>query len=181
MQGHYILLALGAIALYFLYQQVFAKKETRPLPPGPKPVPLVGNIKDLPVHGELESLHWLQLKDKYGPVSSITILGQTLVIIHDKDAAIELLEKRSVQTSGRPVMEFAFNLCGLSGFLSSQQNNATLRKYRKFVHQEFGTKSATASFNKIQLLESSKLISRLLEKPDNLDSNLRRYEGVWNG
>ena len=39
----------------------------------------------------------------YEPVSSVTALGQTVVIFNDYDLAIELFEKRSDEFSDRPV------------------------------------------------------------------------------
>lgn len=86
------------------------RKSNDPLPPGPRGLPLLGNIKDLPPPGKLESLHWLKHKDVYGPISSVTVLGQTLVFIHDKNIAVELLEKRSAIYSGRPRLKFGFDM-----------------------------------------------------------------------
>ena len=37
-----------------------------PLPPGPKGLPVVGNVNDLPKPGILEAHHWLKHKDLYG-------------------------------------------------------------------------------------------------------------------
>ena len=42
-----------------------------------------------------------------GPISSVTALGQTMVILNDAQAAIDLLEKRSAIHSSRPTMTFA--------------------------------------------------------------------------
>ena len=42
-----------------------------------------------------------------GPISSLTVMGQTLVIINDSRLAFELMEKRSVKHSSRPTMVFA--------------------------------------------------------------------------
>lgn len=42
-----------------------------------------------------------------GPLSSVTVMGQTLVIINDMKLAFELLEKRSVKHSSRPNQIFA--------------------------------------------------------------------------
>jgi hypothetical protein len=83
---------------------------TLPLPPGPKGLPLVGNINDLPPQGSQEYLHWLKFKERYGPLSSITVLGQTMIIIHDRDTALELMEKRASKHSGRPNMKFAMEM-----------------------------------------------------------------------
>lgn len=70
----------------------------------------MGNINDLPPPGSQEYLHWLKLKERHGPLSSVTILGQTLVIIHDRDIALELMEKRASKHSGRPNMKFAMEM-----------------------------------------------------------------------
>lgn len=37
-----------------------------PLPPGPKGLPVVGNVNDLPKPGVVEAHHWLKHKDLYG-------------------------------------------------------------------------------------------------------------------
>ena len=88
-----------------LYQRT--SKHDLPLPPGPKGLPLLGNIKDLPTPGILECHHWLKHKDLYGPISSITVLGQIFVIVNDADIALELLRDRAGKYSGRPEMMFS--------------------------------------------------------------------------
>jgi hypothetical protein len=55
----------------------------------------------------LECHHWLKHKDLYGPISSITVLGQTFVIISDAEMAVELLSNRAAIHSGRPQMVFS--------------------------------------------------------------------------
>jgi hypothetical protein len=59
-------LVIGAAALYTLYLFFAPKRNTTPLPPGPKPLPIVGNIADLPPAGVKEWKHWLKHKDLYG-------------------------------------------------------------------------------------------------------------------
>lgn len=76
------------------------------LPPGPKGLPILGNINDLPPPGKPEYEHWLEHKERYGPLSSVTVLGQSLIIIHDKEVAFELMEKRASKYSGRPNSKF---------------------------------------------------------------------------
>ena len=81
-----------------------------PLPPSPKGLPLVGNVNDLPQPGSLEYKHWLQHKEQFGLLSSVTVMGQTIIIIHDRNVAFELMEKRASKHSGRPSMKFAMEL-----------------------------------------------------------------------
>ena len=59
-------LAIGLAALYALYVFFAGKRNTTPLPPGPKPLPVLGNIADLPPAGVKEWEHWLKHKDLYG-------------------------------------------------------------------------------------------------------------------
>ncbi|EHK24794.1 uncharacterized protein TRIVIDRAFT_190045 [Trichoderma virens Gv29-8] len=138
------------------------------LPPGPKPLPILGNILDLPPSGTPEFQHWLKFKDLYGPISSITVLGQTMVFLHDKQAAYDILGKMSLKTSSRPKSVFAFELCGFQNFTSGRQYDATFRLHRKFMHQQAGTKLVAARFNGIQDVESRRLLKRILGSPKSL-------------
>jgi hypothetical protein len=96
------------LAFYVLKRLLLGQRQNHaPLPPGPKGLPLVGNLTDLPTSGIPEYYHWLKHKDIYGPISSVTVLGQTLIIVNDKDAAFELMDKRSNIYSGRAKMKFA--------------------------------------------------------------------------
>lgn len=93
-----IIAVLGTLFLFQWYQT----KKNANLPPGPKGLPIIGNLMDLPPKSVPEYQHWLSFKDTYGPISSITVLGTTLVLIHDKQAAHDLLEKAASETSSRP-------------------------------------------------------------------------------
>jgi hypothetical protein len=86
------------------------RKNSIPLPPGPRGLPFVGNILDLPPPEMPEYQHWLEHKERYGPLSSVTVLGQTIVIIHDKRVAFELMEKRASKYSGRPNLKFGIEM-----------------------------------------------------------------------
>lgn len=99
--------AVGAASVYALSRFLLPKRTPAPLPPGPKPKFLVGNMDDLPKPGEEEWLHYAKHKDLYGPISSVTVLGQTIVIINDYKTALDLFERRGTNYSGRPVMHFA--------------------------------------------------------------------------
>lgn len=172
--SNFILAQISIVLVFVVYRLFFRKKQDLlPLPPGPKPLPLVGNIKDLPPPGVPEFEHWLTFKDKYGPVSSVTVLGQTMVILHDKAAVIELLEKSSLKTSGRPIFFFGAEMCGYGGFMPTMQYNDLYRQHRKFIHQQMGTKILASRFNDVQDIESKRLLLRTLKDPKNFFEHIK--------
>lgn len=94
-----------------------------PLPPGPKPLPLIGNALDFP--DSHEGRFWAKHENLYGtlkfrpfifaqtyinfcagPISSVTSLGSTFIILNDQKIAVDLLDKRSMHYSSRPVFVF---------------------------------------------------------------------------
>lgn len=90
-----------------------------------------------------------------------------MIVLHDRDAARDLLEYKSLRTSGRPWLEFAINMCGFGRFVLLQQYDDVLRKYRKFMHQQFGTKALVSQFHDVQRAEAAHLLVRVLETPQN--------------
>lgn len=104
-----LILLVGVIAAYLINKLVNPKKYDHPLPPGPKGLPLLGNVNDLPKpDGAIEAQHWLKHKDIYGPISSVTVLGQTIVLINDAQIALELLARP--QHQARPHLVFASDM-----------------------------------------------------------------------
>lgn len=102
-----VLVLVCVLVAYVVHRLLRTKQNGLPLPPGPKGIPILGNLNDLPKPGILECHHWLKHKDLYGPISSITVLGQTFVIINDANIALELLRDRATIYSGRPKMVFS--------------------------------------------------------------------------
>ncbi|KAE9963354.1 hypothetical protein EG328_011497 [Venturia inaequalis] len=88
----------SATFIVFTFLQIFKKlikrKSGYRLPPGPKPLPIIGNFFDLPPNDGPEFLHWIKHKELYGPISSINVMGQTLVIFHDRDAAHAVMNQK---------------------------------------------------------------------------------------
>lgn len=116
---------LIAVAIYLLVQIISVKRRSSslPLPPGPRPLPLLGNLLDFPNEGP-EWLHWAKHKETYGnlrlqslfttnswfavsgPISSIKAFGTTFFIVNDRKIAFDLLDKRSARYSDRPLFPF---------------------------------------------------------------------------
>lgn len=170
-----IALAATAASLCLIVYWHYFRRNNRPrLPPGPKSLPVIGNIMDLPPKGMPEYQHWLRHKDDYGPISSVTVLGNTIVIIHDKASAHELLVKQSAKTSSRPHMEFGLNLCDYKNLFALSPSNDCHRRRRKLVYQHFGTRAMASQYSHVQEMEARRLLLRVLDEPDGLVQHIHR-------
>lgn len=165
--------AIGILGVALIGYRLFRNKKVFNLPPGPKGLPLVGNLFDLPPPNLPPYKHWAKLKEKYGPVFSLSFLGTTMVYLDSPDAIHEILEKKSLKTSGRPTLTFLGENCGLKELIVLKQYDADMRLHRKLIHQHLGTLASAQKYNHIQEVESHRFLQRLLNDPENLDKHTR--------
>ncbi|CAI7574648.1 unnamed protein product [Penicillium glandicola] len=171
-------LFLGALVLYVAKTLLSRQRSGGSLPPGPRRTPVLGNISDLPPPGAQDWLHWLQHKEVYGPVSSITVLGQTIVILNDVKSATELLVKRSSIYSSRPKLVFASEMAGWEDFLAMQTYSPRFRSHRKAMQPCIGSESAVAQFNHLQEVETHRFLFRVLEDQAKLIEHIQTEAGA---
>lgn len=107
MSVYIVIITVIVASLSFLFVKHVQRSKKPPLPPGPKGLPFLGNIRDLPPPGTLEWPHWQSHKEKYGPITSVTVLGQHFVILHDRQVITDLLETRAMKSASRPKLVFA--------------------------------------------------------------------------
>ncbi|PHH62995.1 hypothetical protein CDD81_6420 [Ophiocordyceps australis] len=158
-------LVLAALILLVILYHI-RPPPRHPLPPGPKPLPLLGNIAHLPPRNTPDYLHWLKLKD-YGPLTSLRILGTTLIVIHDAAMAVDLLDRMAGVASDRPQMVFAQDLCGMGRFLVLRNWDVAARRQRRFMNQQLGPRAVAAQYRRVQESEVLKLLVRILHEPEN--------------
>ncbi|KAF4592240.1 O-methylsterigmatocystin oxidoreductase [Ophiocordyceps camponoti-floridani] len=170
--------AVGVILAIILYHRYSQTRPAGKLPPGPKPLPLLGNINDLPPKGIPEYQHWLKHMRSYGPLSSITVLGQTTVIFHDRQAAHELLERTAKKMSGRPRLVFGPKLCGFDRILINKQpDDESFRCHRRLMQTQFGSSSAVAGYHDVLEAEVKVLLLRIWRQPERTLEILKTVTG----
>ncbi|KAI2466346.1 putative cytochrome P450 oxidoreductase OrdA-like protein [Annulohypoxylon bovei var. microspora] len=174
-----ISLGIGLVFAYLVSKLLrLSNVDHPPLPPGPKGVPFVGNLGDLPKPGVLESHHWLKYKELYGPISSITVMGQAIIIINDSKIAFELLEKRSAKYSSRPRQIFAGEMVGWENSLALSPYNNQFRTHRKNMGRIVGTKTAASQFNPLQEGEVGHFLLHLLNNPESFVNHVKKEAGA---
>ncbi|GKZ23594.1 hypothetical protein AbraIFM66951_009867 [Aspergillus brasiliensis] len=166
------------LALSLVKSGHLRKRGALPLPPGPKGLPLLGNIHDLPPHGSREWEHWLKHKELYGPISSVTTPGNTLIIINDAKVAIDLLERRSAHYSSRPRMVFGAELSGWERTVTMKRNPVHVRGQRRRIHQFLGSANALTPFYSQQNIEARWFLLRVLESPERLVDHIKSQTGA---
>ncbi|KAH7334825.1 cytochrome P450 [Rhizoctonia solani] len=167
----FTLLALGSSA-YLLYQERQSKK---PLPPSPAgSYPLVGHALIHPTENEhLTYAKWC--KELNSDIISVTVLGQTIVILNSVNAATDLLDRRSTIYSDRPYLRV---ICD-SRLFDWGRNIAILsygpqwKKQRRIMHEALKPSVNVHNFALFEK-ETYALLKRLAMSSESFESEFRR-------
>ncbi|KAF9447305.1 putative CyP450 monooxygenase [Macrolepiota fuliginosa MF-IS2] len=171
---------MAAWAIYHRLKQ--SSKQKLPLPPGPKPLPLVGNLFDYP-----HDSPWLTYRDwckEYGEIVSISILGQQTIILDSVDAITDLMGKRSAIYSDRTSFPMLNDLIGWHWNFAFMKYGSEWRRRRRVFNEHFN-QSTIRSLYPIHAKHSRLLMQRLLQSPEDFESHLRHnltasiMEGVF--
>ncbi|XP_062996467.1 cytochrome P450 2G1-like [Elgaria multicarinata webbii] len=112
-----------------------ARKGT--LPPGPTPLPLIGNFLQIKSGKILQSL--LKLREKYGPVFTVYFGTRPIVVLCGHDAVKEALIDKADEFSGRktnPTVERTFQEHGV--VFSEGERWKQLRRFSLTILRNFG-------------------------------------------
>jgi hypothetical protein len=103
----YIVSSLAALLVYLLLQHQRSRKVSN-LPPGPKRLPIIGNLLDIP--SEKDWLTYRAWNEQYGDIVYLEALGRSIVVLGTAAATDELLHRRSQYSSDRPTTVMANEL-----------------------------------------------------------------------
>ncbi|KIL00351.1 hypothetical protein PAXRUDRAFT_8298 [Paxillus rubicundulus Ve08.2h10] len=166
---------LAAFAL-FLVRHVLKPKQSLPFPPGPKPVPIIGNFLDVPDEKSWETFS--KWRKQYGDIISIEVLGRRIVILNSSKHAIELLEKRSLKSSNRPNFVLAGEMIGWKNTLVISQYGDRFKEFRKKVHRVIGTRSILETYYHHVERQGYRFLKRLLDAPEDFADHVRWMAGA---
>ncbi|KAF9228060.1 cytochrome P450 [Gyrodon lividus] len=141
------------------------------LPPGPKPLPFLGNILDVDL--ERPWLTYSVWRKKYGPLVYCQLLGQNVVIINSGKVARQLLDQRSSFYSSRP-SSCVGKLFGIEFNTALLPYGPEWRIHRRMFHQALRLE-ATELYQGLYQSSAIKLLQNLLDTPDDFESHLQLY------
>ncbi|XP_069584333.1 cytochrome P450 2K6-like [Ranitomeya imitator] len=135
---------LSIITCIFLATAIYKQKEHVPpnYPPGPKPWPIIGNIPELDVHKPYSSFQ--ELAKTYGPVYSIKIGVQKMIVLCGYDVVKEALITQAEVFSDRPYMPVFYDITRGNGVTYSNGDNwKTMRQFTISTLRDFGMGTRT--------------------------------------
>ncbi|KAJ7113941.1 cytochrome P450 [Mycena epipterygia] len=144
-------------------------KRTRsrlPLPPGPKKLPVVGNLFDIPVERQWETYHkWSKELDS--DIIHVDAAGTSIIVLSSMEAIRELFERRSSLYSDRPRMLMLNELIGTDFAIGDYW-----RSLRKMFHEAFNV-IAAQQFHPQERAAANQLLRRILLDPHNIMDHFR--------
>ncbi|KAI0800105.1 cytochrome P450 [Fomes fomentarius] len=145
-----------------------------PLPPGPRPLPIVGNFFDTPTK-DMEHAFY-ELNKRYGDIVYLNTFGQSMIVLGTHEAALDLLEKRSSNYSDR-LDSVMVSLTGLGWIFTTLPYGARWRRTRRLFH-EYMHPNAILKYRPIQQRLTLRYLRWLLDDPEDFQHHGRHLFGA---
>ncbi|KAH9483711.1 Cytochrome P450 monooxygenase COX2 [Psilocybe cubensis] len=141
-----------------------------PLPPGPKGLPILGSIFDMPL--EYPWLVYDQWFKIYGDMVYFEVLGQPFLLLGSLKRTSDLFDRRSWNYSSRAHMPMLVELMNWSFSLALMPYGQTWRRHRRAFNEHFH-RNTVWKYKALQQRESRALLRNLLDSPNQFLHHIR--------
>ncbi|KAF5364723.1 hypothetical protein D9757_012497 [Collybiopsis confluens] len=165
-------LFLISLVVMFLYCQR-PRRNRAPLPPGPRKLPLIGNLLDMPTTFEWETYNnWCKKLDS--DIIHLEVAGTSIVVMNSAQVAEELLDQHSAIHSDRSRLVMVNELMGWDYSFGLMAYGDEWRAQRKLFQREFNPQAAER-FHPIEIRATHQLLGHILDKPKNYVRHIRHF------
>ncbi|KAF8314212.1 cytochrome P450 [Clavulina sp. PMI_390] len=140
------------------------------LPPGPRGVPWIGQVLDIPMlHNHL---YYTELAAKYGDVYTVTALGQRIIVLNSYHIAFDLLAKRGSIHCGRPPFPYLRRFLGLEHAIPLIGADHSWKEGRRLYQTLLGKEVARANYSEDMTSHLRNYVLHTIEQGIDRDASL---------
>ncbi|KAK7039658.1 cytochrome p450 [Favolaschia claudopus] len=154
------------------------RRRTNPLPPGPRGLPLVGNLFDVPK--TRDALWYIEMSRKYdSDIISVNLAGTTVVVLNSRTAVTDLLENKSAIYSDRPPFPMLNDLVGFHWNLTFMRYGPRWKDELTSSHLQQQFQPSEVLLHRPRELAAARVLLRmLLDSPHKFESHLRHMAAM---
>ncbi|KZT58518.1 cytochrome P450 [Calocera cornea HHB12733] len=139
------------------------------LPPGPNPIPILGNF-GLPKDYRTTFKRWA---DQYGDIMTLRLMSTLVIVLNSRRATAEILEKRAASTFGRPGMVMAQELVGFSQDSGQTSDPKLHKEYRRLFSIAMSPRAVQA-YAPYQIQQFRQVALDMLHAPVGYEGAIKR-------
>ncbi|KAG8928004.1 hypothetical protein FRC01_006590 [Tulasnella sp. 417] len=166
--------AIGALLALILHSKYRARRDL-PYPPGPRPLPLFGNLFHVP--SSRFALAYTELGNQYGPLTRLVFPGQNYLVVNSFEAAKELLERRGSIYQDRPRWVMLRELMGVEYMTTFSGYSAGWRKQRAHLKRALSMAVVKRDYSSLLETKARQYLDHCSAQPDEAVTSLHRTFG----
>ncbi|KAK3437059.1 hypothetical protein EUGRSUZ_C01775 [Eucalyptus grandis] len=155
-------LVIPLLAVFF----IDTKKKTRAfrnLPPGPRKLPIIGNLHQL---GSLPHRSLARLSKQYGQIMLLHLGSIPTLVISSEDVAREVFKDHDTAFSGRPIFYAGKKLAYNQSDITFSTYGESWKELKKLVTQELLNNKRVKSFESVRKDEVKLMLDAITSSPD---------------
>ncbi|KAG1857923.1 cytochrome P450 [Suillus tomentosus] len=158
---------ISALAICFLALLALSRRTASPhrkhLPPGPTPIPFLGNVFD--IKADAPWISYATMQKTYGDIIYTRALNMEIIVLNSEEVADGLLDRPYVATS---------DVFGWDWTTPLTRYGERFRIHRRLYHQVFRSEAAL-TYRRRQLQEAYKMLTLILHDPTHYDGHFKVF------